>query len=298
MKKLLMMMALVATALFAVTACDKNDDDNTGGGSENNGTVTLTAPPYKDVAVVLNLQSNTAGIKQLRIMESGAYMITSEKSLAEARRRAPLDELEYAFGKFTYSGGRFTFDNGMTITFEPSGSTYDVTITWQNGTSIKTTGTVDNSGAVMAGVITDNLCSRAWTIERVIAKGILGGSTPTPGVEFQGPIDLAKVKAWYEDNFGTLKDQFNANTIIKGIYFDSKGLFAIQYQNRKDDVGVWRWSNMDGGKLIYTWNNKAAAISLFTGDASVSFFKNPESCKLTLAGKVNNIDLEFVFYMR
>ena len=293
-----MMMAFVATALFMVTACDKSDDDGDGGNSNNNTNtlVTLTAPPYKDVAVVLNLQSNSEGIKQLRIMESGAYMLTREAGL-DYSTRAGGNEL-YEFGKFTYSDGKFVFDNGMTISLEPSGSGYEITITWKNGTSIKTIGTIDTSGSVTAGVLTDNLCSRAWTIEKVQARAKAPGSTVMLGKDFYGPIDLAKVKAWYEENFGTLKDQFDANTIIQGIFFDSKGLFAINYQNRKDDVGVWRWTDMDGGKLIYNWNDKLQAISLFTGNASVAFEKNPDRCQLTLSGNVNGIDFDFVFFLQ
>lgn len=295
MKKILMMMAAMATALFVMTACDKSDDDDNGG-SENTGTVTLTAPPYKDVAKVFNIiQSNSEGIKQLRMMESGAYMIAREAVASARATRGEGDGL-YEFGKFTYSDGKFKFDNGMTISYEPSGQNYEITITWQNGTTIKTIGAIDTSSSVTAGVMTDNLCSRAWKIDRVIASGVFGGATL--GKEFRGPIDLAEVKAWYEEKFGTLKDQFDANTIIEGIYFDSKGLFAINYKNRKDDVGVWRWTSMNDGKLVYNWNDKLNAISLFTGNASVTFEKNPESCKLTLAGMVNNVDMQFVFYLK
>ena len=296
MKKILMMMAVVATALFVITACNKNDDDNNGG-NESDGNVTLTAPPYKDVAKAFNItQSNSERITKLHIMESGAYMIAREAGTQSARAtRGGSGDWLYEFGKFTYSDGKFVFDNGMIISFEPSGQNYEITITWKNGTTIKTLGTLDTS-AVTAGVQTDNLCSRPWTIDRVIASGVFGGATL--GKEFKGPIDLAEVKAWYENSFGTLKDQFNANTIIEGIYFDSKGLFAINYKNRKDDVGVWRWTNMNDGQLIYNWNDKLQAISLFTGNASVTFQKNPESCKLTLAGMVNGVDLQFVFYLK
>ncbi|MBO6033844.1 MAG: hypothetical protein J6Q22_20740 [Prevotella sp.] len=299
MKKILMMMALVATALFVVTACDKkDDDDNSDNGNQTNTTVTLTAPPYKDVAKILNItQDNSEGIKQLRIMESGAFMIARQAGSANARaKRAGSGGLVYEFGKFTYSNGKYVFDNGMTISLEPSGSNYDITITWQNGTTIKTVGTLDTSSSVTAGVYTDNLCSRPWKVERVIVSAVFEGKTL--GKEFKGPIDLAEVKAWYENNFGKLKDQFDANTIIEGIYFDSKGLFAINYKNRNDDVGVWRWTNMNNGELIYNWNDKLQAISLFTGNASVEFTKNPESCKLILKGTVNNIDFEFTFYMK
>ena len=291
-----MMMAAMATALFVMTACDKSDDDDNGG-SENTGTVTLTAPPYKDVAKVFNItQSNSEGIKQLRMMESGAYMIARDAEASSIRTRGGVGDLLYEFGKFTYNDGKYVFDNGMTISLVQSGNNVEVTITWKNGTSIKTTGAIDSSGTVTAGVFTDNLCSRAWKIDRVIVSAIFEGKTL--GREFKGPIDLAEVKTWYEKNFGTLKDQFDANTIIEGIYFDSKGLFAINYQNRKDDVGVWRWSNMNDGKLVYNWNDKLNAISLFTGNASVTFEKNPESCKLTLAGMVNGVDLQFVFYLK
>lgn len=291
-------MAIVATALFVITACDKKDDDDSGGGKEESGVVTLTAPPYKDVARILNItQDNAEGIKQLRMMESGAYMITRADGTQSARAtRAGLGDLLYEFGKFTYSDGKYVFDNGMTISFEQSGQNVEVTITWKNGTSIKTTGTIDSSGTVTAGVFTDNLCSHPWKIDRVIVSAVFQGKTL--GREFKGPVDLAEVKAWYEDSFGKLKDQFDANTIIEGIYFDSKGLFAINYQNRKDDVAVWRWTNMDKGDLVYNWNDKLNAISLFTGNASVEFTKTPESCKLILKGNVNSIDFEFTFYMK
>jgi hypothetical protein len=298
MKKILMMMALVATALFVVTACDKKDDDDNGNsGNQTNTTVTLTAPPYKDVAKILNItQDNSEGIKQLRIMESGGFMIARQAASANApARRAGDGGLIYEFGKFTYSNGKYVFDNGMTISVEPSGSNYDITITWKNGTTIKTTGTIDTSSSVTAGVNTDNLCSRPWKVQRVIVSAVFEGKTL--GKEFKGPVDLAEVKAWYETNFGTLKDQFDANTIIEGIFFDSKGLFAINYKNRKDDVGVWRWTNMSNGDLIYNWNDKLQAISLFTGNAAVEFTKNPESCKLILKGTVNGIAFEFTFYM-
>jgi hypothetical protein len=296
MKKILMMMAVVATGLFVVTACDKKDDDDNGG-KESGGVVTLTAPPYKEEAKVLNIKDNSEGIKQLRMMESGGFMITRQAGTAGTRgSRADSGFGPYEFGKYTYSGGKYVFDNGMTISVELSGQNADVTITWQNGTTIKTTGSIDTSGSVTSGVFTDNLCSRPWKVERVIASAVFEGRTL--GKEFKGPVNLAEVKAWYENNFGKLKDQFDANTIVEGIYFDSKGLFAINYQNRNDDVGSWRWSNMNSGELVYNWYDKQNAISLFTGNASVEFTKSPESCKLILKGVVNGIDFEFAFYMK
>ena len=296
MKKILMMMAVVVTGLFVVTACDKKDDDDNGG-KESGGVVTLTAPPYKEEAKVLNIKDNSEGIKQLRMMESGGFMITRQAGTAGTRgSRADSGFGPYEFGKYTYSGGKYVFDNGMTISVELSGQNADVTITWQNGTTIKTTGSIDTSGSVTSGVFTDNLCSRPWKVERVIASAVFEGKTL--GKEFKGPVNLAEVKAWYENNFGKLKDQFDANTIVEGIYFDSKGLFAINYQNRNDDVGSWRWSNMNSGELVYNWYDKQNAISLFTGNASVEFTKSPESCKLILKGAVNGIDFEFAFYMK
>ena len=296
MKKILMMMAVVATGLFVVTACDKKDDDDNGG-KESGGVVTLTAPPYKEEAKVLNIKDNSEGIKQLRMMESGGFMITRQAGTAGTRgSRADSGFGPYEFGKYTYSGGKYVFDNGMTISVEQSGQNVEVTITWQNGTTIKTTGSIDSSGSVTSGVFTDNLCSRPWKVERVIASAVFEGKTL--GKEFKGPVNLAEVKAWYENNFGKLKDQFDANTIVEGIYFDSKGLFAINYQNRNDDVGSWRWSNMNSGELVYNWYDKQNAISLFTGNAAVEFTKSPESCKLILKGAVNGIDFEFAFYMK
>ena len=299
MKKIFLMMALAATALFTTTACGDDDDDNNNGGGSSNSTVVLTPPPFKTEARVVNLQPNDEGIRQLRMMESGVYMIAIEDAAngTRATRSVDLVGCSFEFGKYTYSNGVFTFSNGMTISFAgQSGNNVEVTIKWKNGTTIKTTGTIDTSGAVVPGEMTDNLCSRAWTVENVRAIGKVEGIKVAK--DFKGPIDLAKVKEWYESNFGKLKDEFEANTIIEGIYFDGHGLFTINYQNRHDDVGVWRWTDMNGGKLIYTWNNNLSAISLFSGEASVAFQKSPDTCKLTLKGNVSNYDVEFLFTLK
>ena len=300
MKKIFLMMALAATALFATTACGDDDDDNSNGsGGSSSGVVVLTPPPYKTEARVVNLQSNEKGIRQLRLMESGVYMIAIEDAGngARATRSVDLTGCSFDFGKYTSSNGVFTFSNGMTISFAgQSGNDVEVTIKWKNGTTIKTRGTIDTSGAVVPGEMTDNLCSRAWTVENVRAIGKVEGIKVAK--DFKGPIDLANVKEWYESNFGKLKDEFEANTIIEGIYFDSHGLFSINYQNRRDDVGVWRWTDMNAGKLVYTWNDKLNAISLFSGDASVEFAKSPDTCKLTLKGNFSNYDLEFQFTLK
>jgi hypothetical protein len=295
MKKIMMMVALVATALFTVTACGSDDDNNSSSSSNSGTTVTLTAPPYKNVATALTLANNTENIRDLRLMESGGYMLSREVAAARATRAGGGKTFE--FGKFTYSGGVFTLDNGAKITITPgSGSNYNVKIQWKNGTTIETTAIADLSASVTAGTQTDNLCSRPWTIEALRIKGTYNGINLAK--DFTGPINLANVKAWYESNYGTLKDKFDDNCIISGIYFDSKGLFAINYQNRDSDVGVWRWTSINSGELNYSWYEPATAISLFTGAAAVEFTQSPEKCKLTLKGKVDSTDLEFIFTMK
>ena len=299
MVKKFIYLAMVAIAATAFIACGDDDDDNNNN-NQNNGVVQLTVPPYKNEAKVVNItQDNAQGIKQVRIMENGSFMIASleEPNAARETRGADLTDFFYEFGTFTYENGEFVFSNGMRIIFKSTGNnTYDITIKWKEGTTIKTTGVIDTSTSVTSGVNTDNLCSRAWKVDNLYAIGIIDNLKPFK--TFYGPINLYDVKNWFEDNFGTLKDQFDAGTVIEGIYFDSQGLFAINYKNRKPDVGVWRWSDMNAGKLVYSWNNPATAISLFTGDASVVFSKNPDTCVLTLKGKVDNVDLEFRFTMK
>ncbi|MBO4451190.1 MAG: hypothetical protein J5770_02110 [Bacteroidaceae bacterium] len=289
-------LAMVALAVTAFVACGDDDDDNNN--NQNNGVVQLTTPPYKNEAKVVNITDNEAGIKQLRIMGNGSYMIASiVEPIAARETRADLVDFTYDFGTFTYENGVFKFSNGMTVAFQPTGSnTFDITITWKGGTTIKTTGTIDTSKSVTPGVMTDNLCSHAWKVETLYAACKFNGKKVYK--EFAGPTDLFDVKKWFEDNVGTLKDQFEAGTVIEGIYFDANGLFAINYLNRHDDVGIWRWSDMNVGNLVYSWNNAATAISLFTGDASVSFSKNPDTCLLTLKGNVDNTDLEFIFTLK
>ena len=298
MKKIILMMALAATALFTVTACGDDDDDN---GGNNNSTVTLTPPPYKNEAKVLDLQDNLLGLKQLRMMENGAYMIVAENDYNSRETRAvDLTSMFIEFGNFTITNGVFNFSNGMSITVKlVSGNNYDVTIVWKNGTTITTTGTLNTSNTVAGGVMTENLCSRQWKIEKLIVGGSINGTSV--GMEFgtsTSSIKLAEVKQWYLDKGGKIQDEFDASAIITGILFDSKGLFTIKYSNHKPDVGTWRWSDMNAGKLGYSWNSSVQAISLFTGDASVSFETNPDKCILTLYGKINGDDMKFIFHLK
>lgn len=296
MKKLFLM-AFAAITLIAFSSCSKSDDDNGGGGGGSSSS--LPEAPYKNMGKTLKITGgNSNGISQIRLMESGAFMIAckggyaSKVVFARASTRDDSDTY-YEFGRYTTSSGTYSFDNGMQVSFVESGGSAEVTVTWRNGTSITTTGSIDTSSSVTSGVMTDNLCSRPWVVDRVIAKGTFEGYTL--GKEFSAPIDLAKVKAWYEENFGTLRDQFDANTIINGIYFDNQGLFAINYQNRNPDVGDWRWQSMDSGSLVYSWLDRARAISLFTGGASVEIDGN--NLNLTLKGNVDGKDMEFKFFL-
>ena len=292
MKKIFMMMAMTAIALFTITACGDDDDDK--GNNSTSETPTFATAPYKDQAMVLKLEENTEGIRELRMMESGAFMITRDAAASRITRAGgnPI----YEFGKFIMSGGEYKFDNGMTIKVVKSGSNYDVTITWEKGTTIKTTGYLNTSGGIAPGVMTNNLCAHAWTIQKLQARGKFNGVTL--GMEFKAPIKLAEVKAWFEKNGGTLKDKFEATEVISGIRFDNQGLFAILYENRNSDVGAWRWLSMNDGKLSYSWNDKSTAISFFTGDATVAFKSNPETCNLTLKGYIDGYDLDFVFTLQ
>lgn len=293
MMKKIFLMAIAAITLTAFSSCDKSDDDNGGGGSS------LPAAPYKGEGKTLKISSNNSGINQIRLMESGTFMIAckggyaSKMVLSRADTRGEND-IFYEFGKYNYSNGQYKFDNGMVVSYEASGNNVSVTVTWANGTTISTSGTINTSTTVSSGTMTDNLCSRGWTVDRVIIKSTFDGVVL--GKEFTAPIDLAKVKAWYEENYGKLKDQFDANTIINGIYFDNQGLFAINYKNRNADVGDWRWQSMDAGSLVYSWLDKARAISLFTGAASVEFENS--ALNLTLKGNVDGKDMEFKFFLR
>jgi hypothetical protein len=295
MKKIMMMMALVATALFTVTACGDDSDDNSGGNGSN-GVVTLTAPPFKDVAKAFDVSDNELNIRQLRMMESGAYMIGYGAAASRTTRSVEL--VSYEFGKYTYNDGVFTFSNGMVITATPDGNEYKIVIQWKGGTTVETKGALDTSKAPARGVMTDNLCSKAWTVESMKAVGVFSGLRV--GKEFNNaPIKLSDVKEWFENNGGKLNDEFDDSAIIEGILFDGSGLFTINYTNRLDDVGYWRWNDMNQGTLRYSWNKDVSAISIFTGEASVKFEKGAyEKCILTLMGKVNGYDLEFIFTMK
>jgi hypothetical protein len=291
MKKFFLMMALAATALFTVTACGDDSDDNSGSGE--GGVVAFNPPPYKDVAKVLNLADNELGIRQLRMMESGAFMIGYETAGSRTTRSVEL--ISYEFGTYTHKDGVFTFSNGMVITVTPKGNEYNLTIKWKNGTTIETTASIDTSTKVTSGVMTDNLCYKPWTITSLKAVGVF--DKLKVGKEFADtPLKLSDVKEWYEKNGGTLKDEFDASAVIEGIKFDGYGLFTINYKNRNADVGIWRWMNMNEGTMRYSWNNDVSAFKIFTGDASVRFEKDVyPKCILTLKGKVNGYDLEFIF---
>ena len=76
MMKKIFLMALAAITLTAFSSCDKSDDDNGGGGSS------LPAAPYKGEGKTLKISSNNSGINQIRLMESGTFMIACKGGYA------------------------------------------------------------------------------------------------------------------------------------------------------------------------------------------------------------------------
>ena len=301
MKKIFQMMAFAAIALFTVTACGDDDDNSSSSSSGTGADAPVLAPaPYKDQAVDIDITSaNTTDsqysrLKKLTLTESGAYMMGFEEVAKSRNFTRANSTLEYLFGKYTYSNGVYSFDNGLKISFTANGNSYVIKATLPNGVVIELTGTKATSNSIPTGTMTSNLCSRAWTISalrvRIIDKGGAVGA-----LNIEGSVDLAKVKSWAESNNKHISDDIKTNTIVKGIIFSSFGLFAINYENRKSDVGTWNWSDMNAGVLGYRWNDPSAGLSVLTGNATVTFSNNPATCKLTLKGKIDNDEMEFVF---
>jgi hypothetical protein len=233
MKKIFQMMAFAAIALFTVTACG-DDDDNSSSSSSGTGAdaPVLTPAPYKDQAVDIDITSaNTTDsqysrLKKLTLTESGAYMMGFEEAAKSRNFTRANSALEYLFGKYTYSNGVYSFDNGLKISFTANGNNYIIKATLPNGVVIELTGTKATSNSIPTGTMTSNLCSRAWTISalrvRIIDKGGAVGA-----LNIEGSVDLAKVKSWAESNNKHISDDIKTNTIVKGIIFSSSGLFAI-----------------------------------------------------------------------
>ena len=301
MKKIFQMMAFAAIALFTVTACGDDDDNNSGSSSGTGANAPVLAQaPYKDQAVAIDItsakttDSRYSRLKKLYMTESGGYMMAFEEA-ANSRtitRANPI--LEYLFGKYTYANGVYTFDNGLKVSLTVNGNSYTIKITQSNGSVIELTGTKASLITIPTGTMTDNLCSRLWSITnlrmRIIDKDGARGAR-----DFKGPVDLAEVKEWAESNNKHIKDDIKANTIVKGIIFASFGLFAINYENRTPDVGTWNWSDMNAGILRYSWSDPSMGLSVLNGNATVSFSNNPATCKLTLKGKIENDEIELVF---
>jgi hypothetical protein len=303
MKKFFMMMAMAAIALFTVTACGDDDDDK-GGNESSEAVPVLTKAPYAEQAVALNINSfktpkssKYAALKRLNFLESGTYMLELDVESTSARVTRAGGSSLYEFGKFTYSGGTYKLDNGLEITLTKSGSSYEIVIKLKDGTTIECTGSIIPASGVTAGIMTDNLCSRPWTIETVRVR-IIDKDGAVFSRDFSAPFDLDAVKKWAESNGKGINDKIETNTVVTGINFGSDGFFAITYTNRSSDVGSWRWRNIADGILGYNWDDTSMGLSVLTGEATVAFTKSPERCKLTLKGKIDNNEMEFVFTLK
>ena len=76
MVKKFIYLAMVALAATTFVACGDDDDDNPSDGPKPNTEVKLVTPPFKNEAKVVNInQDNANGIKQVRIMGNGSYML-------------------------------------------------------------------------------------------------------------------------------------------------------------------------------------------------------------------------------
>ena len=260
----------------------------------------LAKAPYKDQAVAIDITSTKTTnsqynrLKKLYMTESGAYLMAFEEATNSRTITRTNSSLEYLFGKYTYANSVYTFDSGLKISLTADGNNYAIRITLTDGRIIELTGTKATFNFVPTGTTTDNLCSRPWSITSLRIR-IKGKDGAVGTCDFKDPVDLAEVKAWAESNNKHIKDDIKVNTIVKGIIFAANGLFAIIYENHKSDVGTWNWSNMSAGVLGYRWNDPFMGLSVLTGKATVSFSNNPATCTLTLMGKVDDDDMEFVY---
>lgn len=287
MKKNLYLMAFAAI-VSCFTSCSKDDDNDTSAPKET----TLSTPQYKDDAVHLTLPANrlTVGgressVSVIELAESGTYLVAYQRNSTRAE-----EGTDYLTGNFTKDGESYNLKGFATVTIKgKSGTTYNIVVKTTDGTTAELSATA-SSGKVASGVMTDNLC-RTWKIEKTLLTVTADGLTA--GKEFIGTCDLNKMIDYAKDKGVEINDKVDYNSIVTAITFSRAGTFVISYQNGKNDVGKWNWSNQSSGALRYSWDSADMGNSLENGQATVGF--EDGKCKLTLGATVDNHQIQAAY---
>jgi hypothetical protein len=297
MKKIFMMMALAATALFTVTACGGDDDDDNGV-SNNNTAITLPTPKYKNDAIKFSvpnaevtLDGKAVKLKQLELTESGRFMLTYETTDA-ARETRGTSLTEYLMGLFTKDGDGYKLANFGYIKFQAkNGNNYLLTIIPTGGTSFDID--VVKLDPLAPSALNDYLC-RTWNITNTRIIGNINNVNVAK--DFTGRCNMADIIEYVENKGIVIKEKPDPDkTIIDGITFTYSKSYIINYTSGKADVGTWRWTQqlVGSGALAYDWDGNHMGFEPIKHTAVVTFEGN--QCKMQLPVSDANYSVELVY---
>ena len=297
MKKIILMMALAATALFTVTACGDDDDDK-GGGNNQESTVTLPVPKYKNDAAKFKVPSTEIKFKgenikveTIELTESGRYLVTYQKSKAASRETRAVPELVYQMGLFTKEGdGKYTLTDFARIIIEKDGNKYMLTLipAGEDGVEVEVT----KLATIAASELTDYIC-RTWNITNTRIQGNADGVNVAK--DFPGSCNMNELVSYARSKGVTIKEDPDPNTVVEGVTFSSSSSYIINYLNGKKDVGTWRWTKQSTGtgEIAYDWDGNHMGFEAIKHTGVVTF--DGSRCKLALPVSDGSATLEVVY---
>lgn len=294
MKKIFLMMALAATTLFVATACGDDDDKD---GSSSSNSITLTAPPYKNDAVKLEMndaeitfEGEPVKLERLELTESGKYLLSYRKPGATARETRAGSLTDYMMGRFTKQGDQYILTGFGHITFSVSGQKYMVTLVPTGGTEIVVEAV--KLSAVAPSTLTDYLC-RTWTIVNTRVWGTIDGIKVAK--DFSGKCNMEELIEYGRSKGLKIADEPTKGSIIDGITFTSSKTFVINYANGNLDVGSWRWVQQltGSGEVSYDWDGNHMGFEAIKHNGVVTF--EGRQCKLALPIGDSSTTIEVVF---
>jgi len=299
MKKIMMMMALAAIALFSVTACGDDDDDN---GGTKKSAVTLSTPKYKNDAIkvkVPNVETTLDGkairLKQLELTEGGRYLLAYEQLEENGSRMTRADALtEYLMGFFEKDGDGYKLVKFGHIAFSIEGNHYMLTLIPTGGKEIQTE--VTKLATIPASELTNYLC-RTWTITNTRIQGNTGDVKVAK--DFPGKCDMSELIAYAESKGITVKEKPDASkTIVDGVTFTASQSYIVNYTSGATDVGTWHWTQQSTGtgNLAYDWDGNHMGFEAIQHTGVVTF--EGSQCKLALPISDNSMTLEVVYTMQ
>ncbi len=276
---------------FGFTSCgDDNDDNNQQ----------IETPKYEAQSAKYIVSDQNSQIKSVEFTASGNYVITTNsyysaplKAIANNSNSTFFRKVNNTFtmsrainsdgiiyGTYTINAdGVYVLDGFGTITVNPDGDSYVLTVKTTDGTVLDLN--TYKGDSITDSSMTNKVC-RTWNADsnRILIKvngRTIFDKTAPQSQSSQLVNSLMNTLKSYADDEDLDDDDVDTEdlvqllTMVKQVIFSKSGTYMVIYQDNTLAISTWKWQNESKGIASYSWDYDNPDNDWYSGLVNVQF---------------------------